>query len=229
MAGSSGGGGGGVRHDRMFLSLNKSLANTANIDIDPTATVTSAGAMAATADPHPDWQLGADLPLMDEWSMWEQLQTAGQQPGSRGDNYDNQTNKFATFRTVQHFWRLMEHLPQPSHLVEGKKMVRERADGVHTVDAIMLFKSPIRPKWEDPKNADGGHFQFQIRPRECEPAQIDEYWNNLVLGVVGATIEPHDIITGLRMVDKLQASRTPAAATIRLEVWFTQCDAGQSA
>ena len=33
--------------------------------------------------------------------------------------------------------------------------------------------------------------------------QVDEYWNNLVLGMIGATIEPANMITGLRLVDKL--------------------------
>ena len=27
--------------------------------------------------------------------------------------------------------------------------------------------------------------------------QVDEYWNNLVLGMIGATIEPANMITGL--------------------------------
>merc|ERR1712083_76845 len=57
--------------------------------------------------------------------------------------------------------------------------------------------------WEDKMNATGGHFQFQLKP-SIGGGQVDEYWNNLVLGMIGATIEP--------------------ANMIRLEVWFSNYD-----
>lgn len=82
----------------------------------------------------------------------------------------------------------------------------------------MIFRKGVRPEWEDPLNASGGHFQFQLKST-MEGGQIDEYWNNLVLGVVGGTIEPSDIITGVRLVDKLSGPRQ--ANGIRLELWFT--------
>ena len=56
--------------------------------------------------------------------------------------------------------------------------------------------------------------------------QIDEYWNNLILGVVGGTIEPAEIITGVRLVDKLSGPRQ--ANGIRLEVWFSNYDDTQA-
>merc|ERR1719311_1344998 len=82
----------------------------------------------------------------------------------------------------------------------------------------MIFRDGIRPEWEDSVNASGGHYQFQLKPN-VGGGQVDEYWNNLVLGMIGATIEPANMITGLRLVDKLSGPR--AANVIRLEVWFT--------
>merc|ERR1711964_738680 len=80
----------------------------------------------------------------------------------------------------------------------------------------------IKPEWEDKMNSHGGHFQFQLK-NNLPAGQIDEYWNNLVLGVIGASIEPARLITGLRLVDKLYANRgTPA---LRIEVWYTNDDA----
>ena len=35
----------------------------------------------------------------------------------------------------------------------------------------------------------------------------DEYWNNLVLGTIGGTLEP-DLITGLRLVDRAETLRS---------------------
>merc|ERR1712224_904910 len=89
----------------------------------------------------------------------------------------------------------------------------------------MIFRDGVRPEWEDPANASGGHFQFQLKST-MEGAQIDEYWNNLVLGVVGGTIEPSEQILGLRLVDKLSGPRQ--ANGIRLEVWFSQYDDAQA-
>eukprot|EP00913_Durusdinium_trenchii_P033902 g31734.t1 len=100
-------------------------------------------------------------------------------------------------------------------------MVREQPDGLHVIDAVMIFRENIRPEWEDKMNAQGGHFQFQLKPN-IGGGQVDEYWNNLVLGMIGATIEPANMITGLRLVDKLSGPR--AAGVIRLEVWFTNYD-----
>eukprot|EP00929_Paragymnodinium_shiwhaense_P098963 TRINITY_DN604_c0_g1_i3.p2 TRINITY_DN604_c0_g1~~TRINITY_DN604_c0_g1_i3.p2 ORF type:complete len:130 (+),score=36.57 TRINITY_DN604_c0_g1_i3:222-611(+) len=82
----------------------------------------------------------------------------------------------------------------------------------------MLFKDGIAPEWEHPANSKGGHFQIQLKPA-VGGAQIDEYWNNTVLGMIGGTLEPSDIITGIRLVDKLAGGKLNAA--IRMELWFT--------
>merc|ERR1712185_887417 len=74
-------------------------------------------------------------------------------------------------------------------------------------------------------NAQGGHFQFQLKPN-VGGGQVDEYWNNLVLGMIGATIEPANMITGVRLVDKLSGPR--AANVIRIEVWYSQPEEGMS-
>jgi translation initiation factor 4E len=118
---------------------------------------------------------------------------------------------------VKGFWKYWNHLPQPSELLDGKKFVRETAESRNVVDALMVFREGIKPEWEDSTNATGGHFQFQLKPG-IGGGVIDEYWNNIVLGMIGGTIEPVDMITGVRLVDKLAQNRT---ASIRIEVWFS--------
>ncbi|CEM08011.1 unnamed protein product [Vitrella brassicaformis CCMP3155] len=166
-----------------------------------------------------------DLPLADTWSIWEQIQP-GTSGGVDNKNYDEQTHKFANFSTIKDFWRFWDFIPQPSILLDSRRMVRENKDGSTSyVDGIMIFKENIKPTWEDPKNADGGHLQFQIKPKDvASPGQMDEYWNNLVLGVIGKTVEPYDIITGLRLVDKVNTGRSPQSATVRIELWFAKAD-----
>merc|ERR1719424_2416066 len=167
--------------------------------------------------PELEEQINKPLPLRYTWSIWEQIM----QSGDGKAVYSDATHKVASFSSVQDFWKLWNHMPQPSELLDQKRMVREQPDGLHVIDAIMIFRENIRPEWEDKLNATGGHFQFQLKPAVGGP-QIDEYWNNLVLGMVGATIEPANMITGIRLVDKLSGPR--AANVIRLEVWFTNFD-----
>merc|ERR1719503_314531 len=143
------------------------------------------------------------------------------QSNDKGAQYSDATHEVDKFSTVQNFWRLWNHIPQPSELLEQKRMVREQPDGLHVIDAVMIFRDNIRPEWEDKMNANGGHFQFQLKPN-LGGGQLDEYWNNLVLGMIGATIEPANMITGMRLVDKLSGPR--ASNVIRLEIWFTNFD-----
>ncbi|CAE7627100.1 CDC33 [Symbiodinium sp. CCMP2592] len=168
-----------------------------------------------------DDMLKKDLPLRYTWSIWEQIM----QSTDKTSAYSDATHKVASFATVQTFWKLWNHMPQPSELLEQKRMVREQPDGLHVIDAVMIFRENIRPEWEDKTNAAGGHFQFQLKP-QIGGGQVDEYWNNLVLGMIGATIEPANMITGLRLVDKLSGPR--AAGVIRLEVWFSNYDDTQA-
>jgi hypothetical protein len=52
------------------------------------------------------------------------------------------------------------------------------------------------------------------------PILQDEYWTNLVLGMIGETIDAGDEICGARVVDKSVGSR----CTYRLELWFRKND-----
>lgn len=158
-----------------------------------------------------------DPQLRSNWAIWEQVTPT---QGGKAGEYADTTHRVATFNTVKGFWTYWGHLPQPSELLDGKKLVREQTDGRVVVAAIMLFKEGIRPEWEDRANAEGGHFQFHLKP-QIGGGQIDEYWNNIVLGMVGGTIEPSEILNGVRLVDKLGVNRQSA---IRIEVWFSNYD-----
>jgi translation initiation factor 4E len=159
-----------------------------------------------------------DPPLRYTWTIWEQI---AQNPNEKNAAYSDATHRVASFSTVKGFWKYWNHLPQPSELLDGKKFVRENGDSRSVVDALMVFREGIKPEWEDPVNASGGHFQFQV-PASSGGGAIDEKWNNIVLGMVGGSIEPAEMITGVRLVDKLVLkSRNPA---VRLEVWFSNMD-----
>mmetsp|Transcript_79370 Transcript_79370/g.157266 ORF Transcript_79370/g.157266 Transcript_79370/m.157266 type:complete len:245 (-) Transcript_79370:79-813(-) len=156
-----------------------------------------------------------DPPLRYTWTIWEQIM---QSSDAKTAQYSDATHRVASFGTVKGFWKYWNHLPQPSELLDGKKFVRETGDNTRSVvDALMVFRDGIRPEWEDAVNASGGHFQFQLKA-QLGGGAIDEYWNNIVLGMIGGSVEPADMITGIRLVDKLGQQRT---SSIRIEVWFS--------
>lgn len=93
-------------------------------------------------------------------------------------------------------------------------MLRYRFKLSFVVD-LCICRTGIKPMWEDPVNVDGGHFEYRLSPSMLEPGQFDEYWNNLVLGLVGATIENIDYITGVRLVRSTRAHTTCPHTHIR--------------
>lgn len=154
------------------------------------------------------------MKLKDNWQLWEQVVVEGK------EKYTDATRKVTKFNTVQEFWSIWNGLPQPSELLEQKRIMRDQASGqAVAIDAIMIFKEGIAPEWEHPANANGGHFQIQLKP-QVGGGQIDEYWNNVVIAMVGGTLEPSEMITGIRLVDKLSGPKVQNA--IRIELWFTR-------
>lgn len=67
---------------------------------------------------------------------------------------------------------------------------------------------------QDPQNANGGHFQLTLKPR-LPAAIIDELWNNVILGMISDAIEPASMLTGARLVDKLDMKGTKALVDAR--------------
>mmetsp|Transcript_68917 Transcript_68917/g.223382 ORF Transcript_68917/g.223382 Transcript_68917/m.223382 type:complete len:97 (-) Transcript_68917:102-392(-) len=84
------------------------------------------------------------------------------------------------------------------------------------LDALMTFREGITPEWEHPAKADGGHVQVQLSPL-LGGAIIDEYWNNLVLAMIGETLESSNRVVGAYFVDKRSGKRR-VIDKIRLEL-----------
>ena len=180
-----------------FLSFNNAMGcNGCQI---PGFAEESGESMAALREP---------MKLKSDWALWEQVASGGYA-----------TKKVCTFQTAQEFWSIWNGIPQPSELLDGKRLMREQPNGERVaVEALMLFRDGIAPEWEDKANAMGGHFQIQLKPASGG-GQIDEYWNNLVLAMIGETLEPSSQVTGARLVDKL-SGKGKVTDVIRLELWY---------
>lgn len=150
-------------------------------------------------------------PLRHQWLLWEGYAYEGKA------RFDDLQRSIASLCTVQDFWSAWTCIPQPSELFDGNTIVRNDGNGVKkAVTNIMVFREGICPTWEDVANRRGGHFQCTLR-NNVQPWLADEYWNNLVLGTVGGTIEHSDLITGVRLLDKF-ASEIDKLKCVRLEL-----------
>mmetsp|Transcript_12588 Transcript_12588/g.22233 ORF Transcript_12588/g.22233 Transcript_12588/m.22233 type:complete len:234 (-) Transcript_12588:102-803(-) len=176
------------------FSLNPNITNPADVAVP-------APADAKKQDPK----------LSVAWVLWEQCASG-----------EFTTRPVLKMSTVKQFWSCFNSLPQPSQLLEGKRWMRTEKGNKEHINGFMLFKDGIKPEWEDEQNANGGHYQLELKP-DLGGAVIDELWNNVVLGVVGDLIEPADMVTGVRLIDKL-ADKNPlgkvSKPVVRLELWI---------
>ncbi|KAJ3863453.1 translation initiation factor eIF4e [Lentinula novae-zelandiae] len=87
-------------------------------------------------------------------------------------DYEANLTVIGSFTTVEQFCRYFNWLKPPSLL--------ERNSNYH------LFKSPIKPMWEDPANASGGKWMLTMRNN---PELLDRCWGWLCMALVGEELE----------------------------------------
>eukprot|EP00953_Heterococcus_sp_UTEX-ZZ885_P025854 14024-Heterococcus_DN1.PRE.2 len=86
------------------------------------------------------------------------------------------------------------------HLSRAVDCLKPQQQGISTKSLYCR-----RPEWEDAANATGG--EWSCRERLTTHA-LDTYWENLVLGLIGETIDWGDEICGARVVDKSRGKDT---------------------
>jgi len=98
----------------------------------------------------------------------------------KGKNYDQSMMKLGSFDTVQQFWRYYSFMKRPSK-------VDEACD-------LMLFKSGIRPLWEDESNRDGGRWSIRVKRHNT-----DRYWENAIMAMIGEQFMVGNEICGMQL------------------------------
>lgn len=117
-------------------------------------------------------------PLENEWTFSYDRRTPQKKSRGETDKYEENIQQIGDFSTVEDFWRYYNHIKKPSCLPNYSN--------------YHLFKKGIKPMWEDDANLHGGKWTIALRDR----ALLDEYWNNLVLGLIGETLDDGDEICG---------------------------------
>jgi len=80
------------------------------------------------------------------------------------------------------------------------------------VNSISLFKSGIKPAWEDEVNGQGGDFYFRFSDMTMD---IRDIWEKMVQEIVCENYPFLEEITGIRAIDKSRKGNL----TYKLEFW----------
>ena len=148
-----------------------------------------------------------------------QSKPKGQQAVKPVENkfYENM-RKVGYFNSVFQFVRLQKNVPhsnllnffydyikgeQHSYLIKGEMM---------RVNSISLFKSGIKPAWEDEINGKGGDFYFRFSDMVMD---IREIWERMISELVCESFPHIDKITGIRAIDQCKFGRLK----YKLEIW----------
>lgn len=167
--------------------------------------------------PAPDLSSGPHH-LQNQWTVWEHVEVKSKNASAA---YNAGMKQLLSFTTVEDFWRWFNNYPKPSQIFfdgRNKKMLmREGEPEGKCINSLSVFKKGIRPEWEDPANRSGAEWCLR---RVSDLATLDGYWENLMLGVIGETMDNDDEICGLRVVDKSKNGR----CDFRVELWLRRQD-----
>eukprot|EP01113_Clastostelium_recurvatum_P017659 TRINITY_DN2081_c0_g1_i1.p1 TRINITY_DN2081_c0_g1~~TRINITY_DN2081_c0_g1_i1.p1 ORF type:complete len:275 (-),score=81.22 TRINITY_DN2081_c0_g1_i1:47-871(-) len=113
-------------------------------------------------------------PLQYDYTLWFNRRVQG---ARTQENYEKNIKKIGSFATVEEFWEYYSHMIRPNDLP-------------NTSD-FHLFKSGIKPMWEDDANRSGGKWIVRLRK-----GQATKYWEDLVLAVIGEQFDVGPEICG---------------------------------
>ncbi|CAH0477065.1 unnamed protein product [Peronospora belbahrii] len=116
-----------------------------------------------------------DTPIQNMYSFWYIKRSTGNKTVS--ESYEKSIKGLGDFKTVQAFWRIYNHLVRPNDLP-------------NTMD-YHLFKTGIKPMWEDPANRRGGKWMVRLRK-----GIASRYWEDLVLAIIGEQFDVGNEICG---------------------------------
>jgi len=125
-----------------------------------------------------------------------------------------------TFSTIEDFWRYFNHIPKPSEVFFDGDCQKRVGEKNEKIEEYSLFKKGIEPEWGDPRNCDGGEWFWRTN---LDSDVLDLFWQNMVLGVVGETLENPALgshVNGARVVDKSRGNYN----IYKIELWIDSKD-----
>jgi len=109
-------------------------------------------------------------PLASTWTIWYR--------GNKKERtWDQNYNSIVSVSTVEDFWAVVNYLKLASKLDPGCD--------------YSLFKAGVMPDWEDPANCDGGRWHISSTLPARESGQLDSWWTELLLILIGEQAGDH--------------------------------------
>ena len=93
-----------------------------------------------------------------------------EQRHKQAEDYENNIKKIGSFRTAEEFWGYYQHIRRP--------------DSLPKCCEFLLFKSGIRPVWEDSANRGGGRFVLHIKR-----IFANKTWEDIIIAFIITTKE----------------------------------------
>ncbi|KXT07312.1 hypothetical protein AC578_447 [Pseudocercospora eumusae] len=103
--------------------------------------------------------------LQHTWTLWFTKPPSGKQ------DWNELLKEVISFNSVEEFWGIYNNITPASELAQ-------KSD-------YHLFKSGVRPEWEDPQNKHGGRWSYTFKGSKAN----DETWLNIMLAAIGEMLE----------------------------------------
>jgi translation initiation factor 4E len=124
------------------------------------------------------------------------------------NDWEDKQHPVINFDTVEDFWACFNSVKAPSKLSKGSQ--------------YSLFRTGIKPMWEDPVNEKGGRIKIQLPKFKLQSSshrdpQIDVIWLDMLIMAVGESLEGSlsEFVNGIVVSIR---SRT------KIEIWLNTCD-----
>lgn len=109
--------------------------------------------------------------LQTEWSLW--LYT-----NNKSRKWDENLQHVISFKTVEEFWAVYNHIQLSSKLSPGHDYA--------------LFRAGTRPAWEDEANKAGGRWMLSLNAKQHRVKDLDRLWLELMLLIIGEDFDTPD-------------------------------------
>jgi len=124
-------------------------------------------------------EIGKELyvkhPLQHSWTLWFFK-------NDRHQDWEQNQKSIISFDTVEDFWALYNHIEVCSKLNSGCD--------------YSLFKTGIKPMWEDAQNISGGRWLMTLDKKKRDEF-LDKFWLEIMLCLIGEEFEENgDIVNG---------------------------------
>ncbi|OLY84490.1 Eukaryotic translation initiation factor 4E [Smittium mucronatum] len=122
-------------------------------------------------------EFNAFHPLHNEWTLWYD------NPGKKinQSTWTQNLKSIVTVKTVEDFWGVMNNVYPANEIPLGAN--------------YHMFKSGIKPMWEDPANAKGG--KWSVTFSRAQGDRINDIWINSILGIIGENYPHPEEICGI--------------------------------